>query len=73
MTKNQPSNSPDFNVPDLEFFNTIQSLQQKYAPKNVVDLISAVIGAFNQISRESLDNNFLSYHCAMESSMQVGV
>jgi hypothetical protein len=28
----QPSNSPDFNVLDLGFFNSIQSLKHQYAP-----------------------------------------
>ena len=72
MTRNQPPNNYDFNVLDLGFFNTIQSLRQKDAPKNVDELISAVIGAYNQISRETLNNNILSYRYAMESSLQVG-
>ena len=69
---NQPPNSPNFNVLDQGFFNAIQSLQHKEAPKTVDDLIKAVEDSFNAITRETLDNTFLSYQSAMESTMKVG-
>ena len=69
---NQPPNSPDFNVLDLGFFNAIQSLQHKEAPKTVDDLIKVVEDSFNAITRETLDNTFLTYQSAMESAMKAG-
>ena len=69
---NRPPNSLDFNVLDLGFFNVIQSLQHKEAPKTVDDLIKAVEDLFNAVMRETLDNTFLSYQSAMESTMKVG-
>ena len=48
---NQPLTSLDFNVLDLGFFNTIQSLQHKEAPTTVDDLIKAVEDLFNAITR----------------------
>jgi len=40
--KNQPPNSPDLNILDLDFFNTIQSLQYEKAPGGIDELIVAV-------------------------------
>ena len=68
---NQPPNSPDFNVLDLGFFNAIQSLQHKEAPKSIDDLLACVTNAFNALSKETLDNTFLTYQNAMESSMNI--
>ena len=45
LITNQPLNSLDLNVIDLEFFNAIQSFQHKQAPSNVKELISMVTGA----------------------------
>lgn len=69
---NQPPNSPDFNVLDLGFFNSIQSLTQRDAPKNIDELIESVGVAFENLSHETLDNTFISYQKAMESSMKLG-
>lgn len=38
----QPANSPDFNVLDLGFFNSIQSIQYKTSAKTTEDLVDAV-------------------------------
>ncbi|VFR02870.1 unnamed protein product [Cuscuta campestris] len=38
---NQPPNSPDLNILDLGFFRAIQSLKEKYAPKNLAELVEA--------------------------------
>ena len=43
---NQPPNSPDFNVLDLGFFASIQSLQQQEKMVKIDDLISAVEKSF---------------------------
>ena len=68
---NQPPNSPDFNVLDLGFFNAIQSLQHQEAPTSIDELVSCVEQAFNKLSRETLDNTFLSYQNTLESCMKV--
>lgn len=44
----QPPNSPDLNILDLEFFNAIQSLQNKKCSKTVKELVHAVEEPFVQ-------------------------
>ncbi|MFI5421695.1 MAG: hypothetical protein ACHQ1H_12070 [Nitrososphaerales archaeon] len=56
----QPPNSPDFNVLDLGFFRAIQSLQHQKAPKNIDELIDAVVASFNEMDREKVNHVFLS-------------
>jgi hypothetical protein len=70
--KRQPSNSPDFNVLDLGFFNAIQTLQHQYAPTSIRELVDAVENAFYHQPRETLDNVFLSLQQAMVGAMSVG-
>jgi len=65
----QPKNSPDFNVLDLGFFNSIQSLQHKECPTTIDELVIAVEKAFNDEIPETLDNVFFSLQQAMQSSM----
>ena len=65
----QPSNSPDFNVLDLGFFNSIQSLQIKCVPDGIDDLIGHTIDAFNKVNHESLNDVFLTLQKCMEASM----
>ena len=72
VMRNQPPNSPDFNVLDLGFFNSIQSLQYQEAPTSINELINCVLKAFNEIDYNKLNKTFLSYQCALESSMSVG-
>lgn len=67
----QPPNSPDFNVLDLGFFNSIQSLQHKKCPNTIDELVTAVENAFEEQTPETLDNVFLSLQQAMQSSMIV--
>ena len=69
---NQPPNSPDFNVLDLGFFNSIQALQHEHSPKTIDDLVSVTEGAFADMESTKLNDVFLSYHLAMESAMKVG-
>lgn len=40
-------NSPDFNVLDLGFFPSIQSLQYKAAPRNMEELIKFTVAAYD--------------------------
>lgn len=63
---NQPPNSPDLNILDLGFFNAIQSLQHRNAPKTIDDLIDCVLKSYNALSREKLDNVFLTLQSCME-------
>lgn len=67
---NQPPNSPDLNVLDLGFFNSIQALQQKAAIQNLDDLIREVEAAFAQLEPETLDNVFLTHQGCMEKIME---
>lgn len=66
----QPPNSPDFNVLDLGFFNSIQALQHQNAPKSIDDLIECVHKAFEDLEWTSLDDVFLSLQMAMNSCMK---
>ena len=67
----QPPNSPDFNVLDLGFFNSIQSLQNKIVSKNIEKFVSAPKTAFEMETAENLENVWVSYQKEMESSMIV--
>lgn len=53
--KSESSKSPDFNVLNLGFFNSIQSLQHQTSPNNIDELIEINI-AFDNISPEILNN-----------------
>ncbi|GMF65817.1 unnamed protein product [Phytophthora lilii] len=61
----QPPNSPDFNVLDLGFFTSIQSLQLRKGAHGINLLVEAVTAAYEQISVEALDNVFLSLQSVM--------
>jgi len=67
----QPANSPDLNVLDLGFFNSIQSLQHQYKIQNVDDLILAVEESFRQLDPVKLDNIFLTQQKCMEEVMRL--
>ncbi|VEU43698.1 unnamed protein product [Pseudo-nitzschia multistriata] len=69
--KTQPPNSPDMNVLDLGFFNSIQSLQYKKRSKDIDHLIANVEEAFDECKRETLNNVFLSLQACMEASLGV--
>lgn len=43
----QPSNSPDLNILDLGFFNSIQSIRYKKCPRTIDELITAVERSFH--------------------------
>ena len=69
---NQPPNSPDFNVLDLGFFASIQSLQQQEKMVKIDDLISAVEKSFWGQSVEVLDNVWVTYQKVMECALLAG-
>jgi hypothetical protein len=62
----QPANSPDLNVLDLGFFNTIQSLQHQYLPRTIDELITAVQDCFQKLHHSTLNNTFLTLQTCME-------
>jgi len=59
--KNQPPNSPDLNILDLGFFNTIQSFQYEKVPRVIDELIATVVDSLHDVTSEKLDNNFLTF------------
>jgi hypothetical protein len=67
--KNQPPNSPDFNVLDLGFFNSIQSLQHQKATRTIDELIAAVETAFLELPQDTLAKTFLTLQKVLEESM----
>ena len=53
--RNQPANSPDVNVLDQGFFNSIQAIQHKKAPRTIDELVkgcSALLSNGGSIFRE---------------------
>ncbi len=70
--RSQPPNSPDFNVLDLGFFNSIQSLQYQEAPKSIEDLIQAVEKSFYDLDLCKLNNVYLTLQQCMIACMEQG-
>jgi hypothetical protein len=66
----QPANSPDLNVLDLGFFNSIQSLQQKEVTKSVDELIQVVENAFEAYDCKNSNKIFLSLQSSMLEIMR---
>ena len=71
VVRPQPACSPDFNILDLGFFNSIQSLQYKKRPKNIDDLISKVEDAFEESLPNTIDNVFYSLMGSMMATLRV--
>ncbi|KAF0742544.1 hypothetical protein Ae201684_002635 [Aphanomyces euteiches] len=61
---NQPAQSPDLNVLDLGFFNSIQ-LQQQMECRTMEDLICAVQEAFTQLPAMTLEKTFRTWRRVM--------
>ena len=68
---NQPSQSPDLNVLDLGYFNSIQSLQQRIRCETVDDLIEAVEKSFVDLDRKNLRNIFVMWQLVMLKVIEV--
>ena len=62
----QPPNSPDLNVLDLGYFNSIQSLQHTESPKNIVELINVVNESYDKLEPNKLLKIFLTLQTVME-------
>ena len=71
IVSSQPARSPDFNILDLGFFNSIQSLQYKKRPKDIDDLICKVENAFEETLPDTLDNVFYSLMGTMMAPLRV--
>ena len=57
----QPANSPDVNMNDLGFFNSLQSYYWKTSPKNPSELIAMVEQVFKEYPPKKLNRIWLSY------------
>ena len=51
---NQPPNSPDMNVLDFGYFNSIQSLQHQKCTRTIEELIDAVESSFIELPLDNL-------------------
>ncbi|KAK1944846.1 hypothetical protein P3T76_003379 [Phytophthora citrophthora] len=67
----QPANSPDFNVLDLGFFASLQSLQHKQKAKTIEDLVNNVDDAFKNLHYSAIDKVFLTLQSVLHASMAV--
>ena len=69
-TSSQPANSPDFNVLDLGFFNSIQSLQYRKLTRTIDELIDAVESSFNGLPSSTLSKTFITLQKVMEKALE---
>ncbi|KAF0685579.1 Aste57867_22566 [Aphanomyces stellatus] len=67
----QPPNSPDYNVLDLGFFNSIQSLQHQKSTKTIEELIDAVERAFVELPNANLSKTFITLQKVLEKSLDI--
>jgi hypothetical protein len=68
----QPPNSPDMNILDLGFFNSIQSLTDRRSPKTIDDIIRGVEEEFEGYDVADLNKVFLSLQMCMIEVMKIG-
>ena len=66
---NQPPNSPDTNILDLGFFNSIQSLQDRTTLNTVDELIEEVKRVFTAQESEALGRVWTTYQSVLEKIM----
>ena len=66
---NQPPNSPDTNILDLGFFNSIQSLQDRTTPTMVDELVAEVERAFRAQKPETLDRVWTTLQSVLQEIM----
>ncbi|KAH9134470.1 hypothetical protein AeRB84_019745 [Aphanomyces euteiches] len=66
----QPPNSPDFNVLDLGFFNSIQSLQIRKRTRTIDELIDAVESSFNELPSSTVSKTFITLQKVMEKALE---
>ncbi|KAL3659951.1 hypothetical protein V7S43_019092 [Phytophthora oleae] len=66
----QPPNSPDINVCDLGLFAFLQSLQYRKYMRNVLDIVKAVQEAYEEMSKDTLNNIFLTLQSCMRCVLE---
>ena len=66
---NQPPNSPDTNILDLGFFNSIQSLQDRTTLRTVDELIAEIRRAFEEQSSATLGRVWTTYQAVLQEIM----
>jgi hypothetical protein len=69
---NQPVNSPDLNVLDLGFFNSLQSLTYDTISRNLDDLIVNVENEFANYDPDTLNRVFLTLKGCLIEAMKDG-
>ncbi|KAJ0391581.1 hypothetical protein ATCC90586_010674 [Pythium insidiosum] len=67
----QPANSPDFNVLDLGFFASLQSLQHRKKARSIEELVDNVDEAFRELPMTNIDRVFLTLQSVLQASMDV--
>ncbi|CAN0029650.1 unnamed protein product [Pylaiella littoralis] len=65
----QPPNSPDTNILDLGFFNSIQSLQDRTTPRTVDELIAEVKRAFDAQAPATLGKVWTTLEAILQEIM----
>ena len=68
----QPPQSPDLNVLDLGYFNSIQSLQKTKVCHEVEDLVSAVVSSYVELDNRKLENIWMTWQLVMLEVIRVG-
>jgi len=69
---NQPANSPDLNVLDLGFFNSLQSLTYDRISRNLDELIANVENEFEKYDPDTLNRVFLTLQGCLVEVMKDG-
>lgn len=65
----QPPNSPDMNILDLGFFNSLQSIQYKKHTNTKEELKAAVFEAFDEMTRVTTNKVFLTLQKVHEQTI----
>ena len=69
--ENQVPNSPDQNINDLGFFNSVQSCQQEETAANLQQLIDIVTNAYAEYSPVKLNKVWVSYQQCMIETLKI--
>lgn len=67
----QSANSPDFNVLDLGFFASLQTLQHRKKARTIEQLVDNVEEAFRELPFTKIDRVFMTLQSILEACMDV--
>ena len=67
---NQPAQSPDTNILDLGFFNSIQALQQQHKTDNIQQLCQVVDECFKELDATKLEKCFLTHQAVCKEILK---